>query len=82
MVDDIIDSMDMRDVSLSTPQEIAKDRQAWDAAVHGITNSPTRLSDSANCSLNFATNLSDSYLQLYFRSEDHVSQGLINVGKV
>ena len=58
------------------------DREDGCATIHGITNSPTRLSDSANCSLNFATNLSDSYLQLYFRSEDHVSQGLINVGKV
>ena len=41
MVDDIIDSMDMRDVSLSTPQERAKDRQAWDAAVHGVAESDT-----------------------------------------
>ena len=57
------------------------DRGDGRATVHGVTNSPTRLSDSANCLLNFATNLSDSYLQLYFRGEDHVSPELINVGK-
>ena len=38
----IIDSMDMR---LSKVQEIVKDREAWHAAVHGITKSQTWLSD-------------------------------------
>ena len=38
----IADSMEMSSNKL---WEIVKDRQAWDAAVHGITNSPTRLSD-------------------------------------
>ena len=32
-VDGITDSMNM---SLSTPQEIVKDREAWRAVVHGI----------------------------------------------
>ena len=41
-LDDIIDSMDM---SLSKIQEIVNDREAWRAAVHGVTKSWTRLSD-------------------------------------
>ena len=41
MVDDITDSMDMRDMSLSKLQEIVNDRQAWDAAVHGVAESNT-----------------------------------------
>ena len=41
-LDGIIDSMDM---SLSKLQEIVKDRQAWRAAVHGVANYQTQLSD-------------------------------------
>ena len=33
------------DVSLSKLQEIVKDREAWHAAVHGVTKNRTRLSD-------------------------------------
>ena len=42
LLDGITDSMDM---SLSELREMAMNREAWRAAIHGVTKSRTRLSD-------------------------------------
>ena len=47
------------DINLSKLQEMAKDREPWNAAVHGVAKSWTRLSDWIELNLSSASELLD-----------------------
>ena len=51
------------DMNLGKLQEIVRDREAWCAAVHGVSKSPTRVSDwTMSNNVHVETNLKESDL--------------------
>ena len=54
--------LNLVDMNLSKLQEIVKDREAWCAAVHGVTKSQTQLSDWTATILNMTKILCKIYL--------------------
>ena len=63
-LDDITDSMNM---SLSQLREMVKDREAWHAAVHGVTKSRTQLSDWTTAKQNWMS----SFIYFIYRKYNY-----------
>jgi len=69
------------DMSLSELQELVMDREAWRAAVHGVTKSWTRLSDWTE--LNWTESSSQKGFPGGLVVKNHASAGDIkNVGSI
>ena len=71
-LESITDSMDR---NLSKLWEIVKDREAWRAAVHGVSKSQTRLQDRTTTK-ETKDLYSENYVTLMKEIEDDTSRGI------